>query len=163
MVCTFWEVALKNGPVEAALISRAAALVAATDAEAPQPADALEAATSLLQHDQARQNLQNVCPSAATPALRVPCCASQELKAAASGQNAAEDFAAVCALLQLAPHPGVLKALKCEEGSWTKEPAGTVSVRGWQCDLPTLTALLVVLPKHPALKALKFWRCLRLG
>ena len=129
-----WETALKNGPVEAALISRAAALVTAADAEAPEPADALEAATSLLQLD-------------------------QELKAAAAGTNAAEDFAAVCALLQLAPHPGVLKALKCEEGTWTKEPAGTVSVRGWQCDLPTLTALLVVLPKHPALKALKFWRC----
>ena len=129
-----WETALKDGPVEAALISRAAALVTAEDAEAPAPADALEAATALLQLD-------------------------QELKAAAAGTNAAEDFAAVCALLQLAPNPGVLKALKCEEGSWTKEPAGTVSVRGWQCDLPTLTALLVVLPKHPALKALKFWRC----
>ena len=91
---------------------------------------------------------------------RSPCrLAVQELKAAAAGQSAPDDFKAVCKQLQLVPHPGVLKALAGEEGSWTKEAPGTVSVRGWQCDLPTLTALLLVLSKHPSLRALKFWRC----
>lgn len=94
---------------------------------------------------------------------------SQELKAAVAGSSAADDFSAVCGLMQLAPHPDVLRALTNGTAQWdveaaaSKEGAGPdrtcVSVRGWQCDLATLGALLVVLSKHAAMKSMRFWRC----
>ena len=52
-MASVWEL---SPAAEAALVSRAAALVTAADAEAPVPTDALEAATTLLQQDQ-------VCPA----------------------------------------------------------------------------------------------------
>jgi len=172
------EVAWSSAASEAALLARAAAVAAAADPDAPAPTvTPYEAACGLLE-DQARWRSRSLClrtptgPQGANPSTERRTSSpqtSQELKAAVAGSSAADDFSAVCGLMQLAPHPDVLRALTNGAASWdvesaaSKEGAGPdrtcVSVRGWQCDLATLGALLVVLSKHAAMKSLRFWRC----
>jgi hypothetical protein len=76
----------------------------------------------------------------------------EAVKAAIGGADAAEDFSALIEVLApgATPHPAVLSGLK--SGS-------SFSLRGWQCDLPSLCALLAVLASHASVTEAKLWGC----
>ena len=78
-----------------------------------------------------------------------------QVKEAASGASPSEDFAAVCAQLgSPSPHPALVKALE------KSMETAALSVRGWHCDLVSLTALLTVLNAHAGkISTASFWQC----
>ena len=77
----------------------------------------------------------------------------EEIKAAAAGASLAEDFEAVSTQLGVSPpHKGLLKAMQ-------GIVEGRLAIRGWQCDLPSLTALVTVLAAHAEVTAVGFWQC----
>ena len=123
----------------------AAAAAAAAEEEAAAPADDTDAPAP--------------APAPVEPLLRpTPLEAAQFLladdgvKGALGGSDAAEDFAAVCEHLALAPiHPAISKGLA---------GGATFVLKGWKADLPSMCALLAVLEGHAAsVTAAKFWGC----
>ena len=122
----FWSAAPADSLVSVAAAKAAAASGEGEEEAAPSPTGALEAALALLE--------------------------DAEIKAAATGADAAADFAAVCGLLGVAiPHPAALTGLAAAASS------GTFSLRGWVCDLPTLCALVIC--GFGKARAVRLWGC----
>ena len=78
----------------------------------------------------------------------------ESVAGAAAGSDAAADYEAICAALKIVPHPAVAKAIPGAASGHG------LAIRGWQFDVGSMLALLLLLRAHGAsMKSLRFWHC----
>ena len=73
-----------------------------------------------------------------------------EIMGALSGTDPAEDFKIACEKMGVLPHPAIVKG-------FSAAPATSISVRGWQVELQSLTALMLALEANQSVTTLKMW------